>query len=160
MVRRLAAMLYEGVLLFGVVWLVGIVYGVVTNQRHALQGTLGLQAMLFVVLGLYFVYFWSRPGQTLAMRTWQLRVQGPDGAPPSPRRAAARYLAAWLWFLPALAIVSLSGLTGGATVFTVVIAGALAYAGLARMRADGQFLHDVICGTRIVGVGDAGTKPP
>ncbi len=145
-------MLYEGVLLFGVVWLVGIVYGVITNQRHALKGTLGLQGALFIVLGVYFVYFWSRHGQTLAMRTWRVQVQGPDGGPPSLGRAVARYLFAWLWFLPALAIVSVSGLNGGVVVSTVVIAGTLTYAALARFRADRQFLHDVICGTRIVDV--------
>jgi uncharacterized RDD family membrane protein YckC len=78
--RRLAALLYEGVLLFGVVWAVGIVYGVATNQRHALHGALGLKITLFAVLGLYFVYFWSRHGQTLAMRTWRLRVVGPSSA--------------------------------------------------------------------------------
>lgn len=150
--RRLAGFLYEGVLLFGIVWLAGIVYGVVTNQRHALQGAIGLQATLFVVLGGYFVYFWSRHGQTLAMRTWRLRLQGPGGEPPGPVRAAFRYLLSWLWFLPALATVGLSGLTGAGTVTAVVIAGVLAYAALARLRADRQFLHDVACGTRVVDV--------
>jgi uncharacterized RDD family membrane protein YckC len=156
--RRLAAMLYEGVLLFGVVWLVGILYGVITNQRHALKGTLGLQATLFIVLGLYFGYFWSRHGQTLAMRTWRLRLQGPDGGLPSPRRAAARYLLSWLWFLPALTIVSVSGLSGGAAISAVVLVGACTYAALARLRADRQFLHDVICGTRIVDAGKTSTS--
>lgn len=158
--RRLAGFLYEGVLLFGIVWLVGIVYGVVTNQRHALQGAAGLQATLFVVLGLYFVHFWSRHGQTLAMRTWRLRLQGPGGKPPSALRAASRYLLAWLWFLPALAIVSFSGLTGGAAVTVVVSAGVLAYAALARLRADRQFLHDVVCGTRIVDARSSTASPP
>jgi len=148
--RRLAAFLYEGVLLFGIVWFVGFAYGVATNQRHALKGTLGLQVTLFVVLGLYFTYFWSRQGQTLAMRTWRLRLQAHDGRPPSPRRAAARYLLAWLWFLPALAIVGLSCLTSGAVIATVLVAGVLAYAALAALREDRQFLHDVVCGTRIV----------
>ncbi|MBL8345158.1 MAG: RDD family protein [Rubrivivax sp.] len=152
LVRRLAGFLYEGVLLFGIVWLAGMVYGVVTNQRHALQGAVGLQATLFIVLGAYFVYFWSRHGQTLAMRTWRLRLQGPDGKPPGPLRAAFRYALAWLWFLPALSIVSFSGLTGGGAVTVVVIAGVLAYAALARLRADRQFLHDVACGTRLVDV--------
>jgi len=148
--RRLAALLYEGVLLFGVVWAVGIVYGVATNQRHALHGALGLKITLFAVLGLYFVYFWSRHGQTLAMRTWRLRVVGPDGRPPGAGRAALRYLLAWLWFLPALAVVGASGLAGGGAITTIVVVGVIAYAALARLRADRQFLHDVLCGTRVV----------
>ena len=36
--RRLAAFVYEGVLLFGVTMAAGYVYGVLTQQRHALQG--------------------------------------------------------------------------------------------------------------------------
>ncbi len=148
--RRLAAFLYEGVLLFGVVWIVGTVYGVVTNQRHALVGALGLKVTLFVVLGLYFVYFWSRHGQTLAMKTWHLRVVARDGRPPAWPRAALRYLLAWLWFLPALAWVALWGLKGGAVTTAIVVAGVLAYAALARLRPDRQFFHDVLSGTRIV----------
>ncbi len=158
--RRLAAFLYEGALLFGIVWLVAFVYGVVTDQRHALKGALGLQLTLFVVLGLYFIYFWSRQGQTLAMRTWRLRLLAADGRPPRAGRAALRYLLAWLWFLPALAIVGLSGLTGGGVIFAVVVAGALAYAALARLRADRQFLHDVACGTRIIDARSATTSSP
>jgi len=150
--RRLAAFVYEGVLLFGVVWAVGLAYGVTTNQRHALHGAVGLQVALFVALGVYFVYFWSWHGQTLAMRTWRLRVQAADGRPPRPVRAAARYLLAWLWFLPALAAVNLAGLRGGTATFAVVAAGALIYALLARWRADRQFLHDVLCGTCVVDV--------
>ena len=161
LVRRLAGFLYEGVLLFGIVWFVGLVYGVATDQRHALKGALGLQVTLFVVLGLYFVYFWSRQGQTLAMRTWHLRLQAHDGEPPSPRRAVARYLLAWLWFVPALAIVSTAGLTSVVAITGVVGVGMLAYAALARLRADRQFLHDVVCGTCIVEArGAAGPNTP
>lgn len=158
--RRLAAFMYEGVLLFGIVWITGFVYGVATNQRHALKGALGLQATLFLVLGLYFVYFWSRQGQTLAMRTWRMRLVGPDGRPPGPARATVRYLLAWLWFLPALAVVGLSGLTRGGAIATVVVVGALAYASLARLRADRQFLHDVVCRSRIIDTREQPSSDP
>ena len=36
--RRMAAFLYEGVLLFGVVFVAGYLYAALTQQRHALQG--------------------------------------------------------------------------------------------------------------------------
>ncbi len=151
--RRLAALLYEAVLLFGVVMLAGLFYGVVTQQRHALVGTTGLQAFLFGVLGLYFVWFWTRGGQTLAMLTWRIRVVTREGHPLRPLRAVMRYLAAWMWFLPSLALVQSSGLKGGWPVAGVVITGVLVYAALARLHPDRQFLHDLICGTRLV------TKP-
>ena len=53
--RRLACFLYEGVLLFGVVMIAGLAYGVITQQRHALAGSTGLQIVLVLVLGAYFV---------------------------------------------------------------------------------------------------------
>ncbi len=148
--RRLAAMLYEGVLLFGVVMLSGLLYASLTQQRHALHGRLGLQAFLFVVLAVYFVWFWTHGGQTVAMKTWRLRVVTADGRPLGPWRALARYVLAWLWFLPSLLAVYLSGLSGGGVVSVVLIAGMAAYAALTRLHPDRQFLHDVICGTRLV----------
>jgi uncharacterized RDD family membrane protein YckC len=148
--RRLACMLYEAVLLFGVVFTAGYLYGTLTQQRHALQGNAGLQLFLFVVLGIYFVGFWSRSGQTLAMKTWHIRLQTRSGVMPGQGRALARYIASWLWFLPALASLHVSGVLNLLAIVAVVAAGMLAYAMLARARADRQFLHDVLCGTQLV----------
>jgi uncharacterized RDD family membrane protein YckC len=148
--RRLAALLYEGVLLFGVVMGAGLVYGIATDQRHALTGALGLRVVLFLVLGLYFVHFWTRRGQTLAMQTWHIRLVGPTGEPPGTGRAITRYLLAWLWFVPALLAQWASGLRGGWVTSGLLVAGVLAYAALARLHPDRQFLHDAICGTRLV----------
>lgn len=148
--RRLAALLYEGVLLFGVLMAAGWLYAGLTQQRHALQGKHGLQAFLFVVLAIYFVWFWTHGGQTVAMKTWHLRVEQVDGRALSPGRALARYVLAWLWLLPALLTVYLTGLAGGYAVTGVVLAGLLAYAALARLHPDRQFLHDAACGTRLV----------
>jgi uncharacterized RDD family membrane protein YckC len=148
--RRLACFLYEGVLLFGVVMAAGLVYGVVTQQRHALVGSSGLKAFLFVVLGLYFVYFWSRSGQTLAMLTWRVRLVTANGKPVPAMRAACRYVLAWLWFVPALATVYFAGLKGGWPVTGAVLTGVLAYAALARLHPQRQFWHDAVCQTRLV----------
>lgn len=153
--RRLAAMVYEGVLLFGVVVAAGLAYALLTGQRHALQGAAGLQLTLFVVIGLYFVWFWTHGGQTLAMKTWRLRLVAADGAPPRTGRAIARYLAAWIWILPALAGVALAGLRGSAPVTAALVANVAAIALLARLHPSRQFLHDLLCGTRIVG-----SQPP
>ena len=148
--RLLACMVYEAVLLFGVVMAAALTYGLLTDQRHALQGNTGLQAFLFVVLGVYFAGLWSSRGQTLAMKTWHIRVVAADGRPPGLLRAAARYVASWLWFLPALASAHASGLRSTAFMACIVGVGMAAYATLARLRADRQLLHDVLCGTRLV----------
>lgn len=150
LLRRLACFLYEGVLLFGVVMAAGLVYSVVTQQRHALAGLHGMQAFLFVVLGAYFVWFWSRSGQTLAMQTWHIRLLTAQGRPVSKLRALCRYLLSWLWFLPALATVYAAGLKSTGAVFTAMAAGVLAYAALTRLHPQRQYWHDAVCGTRLV----------
>lgn len=157
--RRLTCMLYEAVLLFGVVMVAGLAYGVLTDQRHALQGNTGLQAFLFVVLGVYFVGLWSSSGQTLAMKTWHIRVQAADGRAPSRTRATARYVASWLWFVPALASAHAAGIRNLAFMASMVAAGMAAYALLARLRTDGQWMHDVLCGTRLVDTREAAPAP-
>jgi uncharacterized RDD family membrane protein YckC len=148
--RRLAAFVYEGVLLFGVVMIAGLLYSAITQQRHALQGRVGMMVFLFLVLGLYFSWFWSHGGQTVAMKAWHVRLLGADGQPVSLRRAATRYVLSWLWFLPATATVYAAGLHGKGEISVALLAGMLAYAGLAWLRPDRQFWHDVVCGTRLV----------
>lgn len=148
--RRMACFAYEGVLLFGVVMVTGYLYSALTQQRHALAGRHGLQAFLFLVLGVYFVWFWSHGGQTVAMKAWQLRLVAHDGGPVSQARALARYLLGWFWFLPALALAAASGLRDPGAVFGVLLAGVAAYAALARLHPTRQFWHDAACATRIV----------
>ncbi|MBU6258036.1 MAG: RDD family protein [Burkholderiales bacterium] len=148
--RRLACFLYEGVLLFGVVMVAGFIYATTTRQHHALKGTHGLQAFLFIVLALYFVTFWSRSGQTLAMQTWQIRLLTRAGERVSVARAFCRYLAAWMWFAPALIGLWLAGVHAPWPSFTTLFVGVLAYAALARLHPERQYWHDALCGTRLV----------
>jgi uncharacterized RDD family membrane protein YckC len=148
--RRMASFIYEGVLLFGVVFIAGYLYSTLTGQRHALQGQTGLQVVVFLVLGLYFVTFWSKGGQTVAMRAWHLRLVDARGEPLKPARAAARFLASWLWFAPALLTARLAGLHSAGQIFTLLIVGVIAYALLTRLHPQRQFLHDALCGTRLV----------
>jgi uncharacterized RDD family membrane protein YckC len=150
LLRRLACFLYEGVLLFGVVMIAGYLYSSLTQQRHALQGQHGLQAFLFVVLGIYFVWFWSHGGQTVAMKTWHIRLVDTQGAAVSEWRAAARYLLSWLWFLPALAIAHAASLQGLPVLFSAMASGVLVFALLSWLHPQRQYLHDALCGTRLV----------
>ncbi|EHR71825.1 putative membrane protein [Burkholderiales bacterium JOSHI_001] len=148
--RRLACMLYEGVVLFGVVMIFGYLYSSLTQQRHALQGTTGLQVFIFLVLGIYFGWFWSRGGQTVAMKAWHLRVVDAQGRPVGQGRAVLRYALAWLWFLPALASLHFAGLKGGGTIALLLLSGVAVYAALTLLRPDRQFFHDALCGTRLI----------
>lgn len=150
LMRRLACFVYEGVLLFGVLMISGYLYSSLTQQRHALQGRAGLQAFLFVVLGIYFVYFWSHGGQTVAMKAWNIRVVDAHGAPVSQPRALVRYLLAWLWFVPALVTLSLADLHGSGAFVGLLGVNVLGYALLSRLHPLRQFWHDAVGGTRLV----------
>ncbi len=148
--RRMACFVYEGVLLFGVLMVAGYLFSSLTQQRHALTGRHGLQLFLFIVLAIYFVWFWSHGGQTVAMRAWQLRLVDASGQPVSQWRALMRYLLAWLWFAPALLALWLGELHTAGAFFGLLAAGVLAYGLLALLHPQRQFWHDVACGTRLV----------
>ena len=150
LVRRMAAFVYEGVLLFGVVMIAGYLYSSLTQQRHALQGHAGLQAFLFVVLAIYFVWFWSHGGQTVAMRAWHVRLVVRDGRAVGQGRALLRYLVSWIWFVPALGAAWLAGLHSPTRIFATLAAGVIGYALLALLHPERQYWHDALCGTRLV----------
>lgn len=150
--RRLAALVYESVLLFGVVFIAGYLFATLTQQRNGLTHHNWLTVWVAFVVGAYFVWCWARGGQTLPMKTWRLRlVAVRTGQPPTVMRAAARYVAAWLWFLPPLALHPLVHLPVPATL-AVTAAWFVLWAAAARLDPARQFPHDRLAGTRIVAV--------
>lgn len=149
--RRLAAFVYESVLLFGVVFAAGLAFSLVLQQRNGYTHHNAMAAWIIFVAGAYFVGFWHKGGQTLPMKTWRLRVVGPDGEPPTLARATLRYLAAWLWFLPPLVLHPLLDLSIPHTLALVAFWFVI-WAASARFAHDRQFLHDRIAGTRIVAI--------
>jgi len=106
--RRLAALFYDLVLLFGVLMIAAtflvIPYGLILgvpfpHDEHFHR--LGLRLYLLTTIGLFFGFFWVRGGQTLGMRTWRLRLVHADGIPLRPRDALRRLLWAALCLAPA-----------------------------------------------------------
>ena len=93
--RRLACLMYEGVLLFGVVFIAGYLFDTITQSRHALTLRHERQLWLFMVLGLYFVWFWTHGGQPLAMKTWHIKLQGYKGSV-TLIQAVIRYCLCWI----------------------------------------------------------------
>jgi len=128
--RRLASMLYESILLFAVAFI-----GTWTFQFAA--GTLRiegwrlamLQLFLLLLFAAYFLWCWLRGGQTLAMKTWRIRLVAKDGhGRLVPWAALLRF---------AYALVLVPSLVG--------IAWAL-------VDRDRQFLHDRLAGSLLVPV--------
>jgi uncharacterized RDD family membrane protein YckC len=154
--RRFACMMYEAVLLFGVVFLAGYLFDTLTQSRNALMLRHARQLWLFLAVGAYFVLCWRRAGQTLPMKTWHIRLVDRDGEPPSLARLAARYVMAWVLPLAAALVVwcaeSLSGWP--ATSMFIVVTPFAIFIG-SWLTSDGQFLHDRWAGTRLINVAPA-----
>lgn len=142
--------------MFGVVFIAGYLFGTLSQTRHALDNRLGLQAFLFVVFALYFTWFWTK-GQTLAMKTWNIRLVDRHGQPVTQARALLRYMLSWIWFLPPLALLAPFGLPAG-EVAVITLGWVLVWALLSRLHPQQQFWHDALAGTRLVSSPALGRK--
>ena len=97
--RRLMAMLYDGLVLCALLMVAGAAW-VALHRTAAAPGDWAFRAYLLAVCAVFYAGFWSR-GETLGLRAWKLRIEGPDGRPPGWGRALLRFAAALLSWLPA-----------------------------------------------------------
>lgn len=126
-IRRLASMLYESLLLFAVLGLcLALPHILIGAFTHAIAAPVVFQAHFFLVVLIYFLWFWCNGGQTAAMKTWRIRLLTAEGLAVPPRQALLRFLLCW----PSL-------LLGGIGVLWALF------------DRDRQFLHDRIAGTRL-----------
>jgi len=142
-------MLYEGVLLFGILFISAWLFSTLLQQRNAMYLRAPLEVWLFFVVGIYFIWCWTHGGQTLPMKTWHMRLVTKTGAPLTPWRALLRYLLAWLWFIPGLAAAKLLE-TQGWMLIAFPALNLVVWAATALIDKDRQFLHDNLAGTRII----------
>ena len=146
---RLAYMVYEAMLLFGVLFIATWLFSTLLQQRHALYMRTPLIIWLFTVLGLYFMWFWTHGGQTLAMKTWRLQLTTVNGDVLNWRRALLRYVLMWLWFVPGLALASLFHAQGWMLVILPTL-NFILWAAAIFLHTDRQYLHDRWAQTRLV----------
>ncbi|MBI5330631.1 MAG: RDD family protein [Betaproteobacteria bacterium] len=93
--RRLVCNLYESLLLTAFVFLVSIPLVVLSQELAPLVARWLLRGYVLGMAGLYFVTFWGR-GQTLAMKTWRIRLESSGAAAVSRKQLWLRYLLACL----------------------------------------------------------------
>lgn len=98
-------MLYESMLVFAILFLGGYLFDTLTQSRHALHLRNARQLWLFLVVGLYFVWFWRNGGQTLAMKTWHIRIVTEEGKRPGWFQLMWRYTLCWLFSWNGLAFI-------------------------------------------------------
>ncbi len=104
--RRLAALLYDALLLGALLMVFTAPILLLTGGRAVLSESVGAwvylyRACLAGVIAAYFIVNWMRSGQTLGMRAWHLHVVDEDGRRPGLRQAALRFACAALAWAPA-----------------------------------------------------------
>jgi uncharacterized RDD family membrane protein YckC len=126
--RRLAGLVYEALLLLGVLFISALPVVMLTQDLAETWRRPLLQLWELAVCGGYFVWQWRHTGQTLPMRTWRMRlVSAAGGGPLTTGQAMMRYLLACATLLP--------------------LGAGIAWAWFDR---DRQFLYDRLAGTRVI----------
>ncbi|MDQ2069407.1 RDD family protein [Natronospira bacteriovora] len=106
LLRRLAAALYDGLLVIAI-WFLGTLLllpltgGEAIDSQHP-----AYLAYLILITGLFFVWFWHRSGRTLGMLAWRLRIVDGRQNPPGLRALIIRAA-----LMLALIVAALYGLT-------------------------------------------------
>jgi uncharacterized RDD family membrane protein YckC len=123
LIKRYAALVYELLLLLALLFVADYLFISLTHNAHSPGIKTALQIYLLGVTGIYFIWMWMR-GQSLAMKTWHIRLVTVDNKPLSFPRATLR-------FVLAVGLIGISQLW-------------------AWVDRDHQFLHDRLSGTRLI----------
>ena len=100
--RRIALNLYEMLVLFGVLALTFLVPHLTIGVLFEVTATSTiLMAHLYLVLAFYFMWYWTKTGQTLAMQTWRIQLVSEDGSIMKRSQALMRFAIGSLWLIPA-----------------------------------------------------------
>lgn len=91
LIRRLAAMLYDALLLAGVLFAATLLILPLRRGEAFHAHDPIFSAYVLGVTFVFLAWFWTHGGQTLGMRAWKIRLIAADGGPVSWRRAAIRY---------------------------------------------------------------------
>jgi uncharacterized RDD family membrane protein YckC len=95
LIRRVAAMLYDGLLILALLFLSTLPFIAVRGGDPVEIGDNRLyQIVLALVIYVFFVGFWIRSGRTLGMQSWRLQLETADGDKPSIGKATLRFLVA------------------------------------------------------------------
>jgi len=96
--RRLASLFYDLVLLLAVLMFAALIFLFVFGDATAAPKRYFFQIYLWLISAAYFVWNWTRGGQTLAMQTWRIKLAGRHGVALTPNLAMRRYILASLFF--------------------------------------------------------------
>ena len=103
--RRMAALFYDAFLVTAIWMLLGFVMllFVEPNSNQLVEGLIQtdllLDNILFILMvassAAFYIYFWTRSGQTLGMLAWRIKVVNLKGNPITPIQGMIRFFVAW-----------------------------------------------------------------
>ncbi|MFO1351664.1 MAG: RDD family protein [Gammaproteobacteria bacterium] len=98
--RRLAALVYDALLVFGLLFAATALLLPFTHGEAIRPGHYEYTFYLVLVCFLFYGWCWTHGGQTLGMQAWKIRAQARDGTAITWTQAGARFCAAILSWLP------------------------------------------------------------
>lgn len=129
LLRRLGSLLYEALAFIALWLLASALFTLLFGQAASASSRWVLQGVCLSVIAAYFLWCWRRGGQTLAMKTWRIRLVAME-----PGRA-----------VPLIALIVRFILAGP----SILLGGVGLWWAL--VDREGQFLHDRLARTRLVG---------
>lgn len=123
----MACIIYEALLLLAVLMFAALIFLFLFGDATAAPKRYVFQFYLWLISAAYFVWSWTRGGQTLAMQTWRIRLTNRSGEILTASQAMKRYILASIFF--------------GATFLW------------AFFDREGLYLHDRLLGSRLISVG-------
>jgi len=101
LLRRLAAIMYDSLLVIALLFLVTLPFVAVRGGEPVEVGDSSYyQIALIIVISAFFVGFWTRSGRTLGMQSWGLQLETMDGGRPTLASASVRFIAAIIAWVP------------------------------------------------------------
>lgn len=105
LMRRLAALLYDSFLVVAVWFVIAFMLQRVvgTQSNKLIDGVVQtdplLDALLFTIMVTsgsgFYIWFWTKSGQTLGMIAWRIKLESLDGRLINFKQGMIRYIAAW-----------------------------------------------------------------
>jgi uncharacterized RDD family membrane protein YckC len=97
--KRFLASIYELLILLAIWMLSTWIYIRIAGSADAGMQRLGLQTLLWLVTGAYFIWCWVKSGQTPATQAWKIQLVSHDGRLLTFKQATLRYLLASVFIL-------------------------------------------------------------
>jgi len=96
--RRLLALVYDLLLVLGVLFVVSAV-AVALNKGERVTHPIYYLSLLLTTF-VFFGWFWTHGGQTLGMRTWKIKITADQGGELTWKQSAVRFIAAIVALVP------------------------------------------------------------